>query len=148
MLYSHPQEAQEPLSYTHYATREYQWHGATRSSGCPSMSTPSPCISQPRTTCLLASMSSLGYSVPITSAHLSLRQYILLGLMLFISNINANEFDPMHPQFLTADKTQFQIGSSNFYAKNMPDAKLIYSTTLEDFCRVENSRLLRAQCSQ
>ena len=53
-------------------------------------------------------------------------------MILFTSLTNANEFDNMHPQVLTADKTQFQIGSNNFYAINMPDAKLIYSTTLEE----------------
>ena len=38
----------------------------------------------------------------------------------------------MTPQVLTSDKTQFSIGPTNFYAIDTPNAKLIYSTSLEE----------------
>ena len=132
MSSSQSQEAPTPPSSSQYTTRERRWHGTTCPSSCCSMPPPSYCISQPRTTCLSAGVSTLAHSVQISSAHLSSLRCILLGLILFTLHTNANEFENMHPQVLTADKTQFQIGRNNFYAINMPDAKLIYSTTLEE----------------
>ena len=38
----------------------------------------------------------------------------------------------MIPQILEAEKTQFSLGQTNFYAINSDKAKLIYSATLEE----------------
>ena len=52
--------------------------------------------------------------------------------MLIIQSISGAEFDHMTPQLLEADKTQFSLGPSNFYAISSEKAKLIYSATLEE----------------
>ena len=97
------------------------------------MSTSSARRSNTTTTCLPAGLFStkLPFSVTLTSSILSPRQHLLFGLIFLISNIHANEFEP-HPPLLTAQKTQFHFDKINYYAINLPNAKLIYSTSLQE----------------
>ena len=97
------------------------------------VSTSSARRSNTTTTCLPAGLFStkLPFSVTLTSSILSPRQHLLFGLIFLISNIHANEFEP-HPPLLTAQKTQFHFDKINYYAINLPNAKLIYSTSLQE----------------
>ena len=125
------EKAQSPAPHKPPRPRKHTGNGITRTNGRSSMPGTPCCFNQSGTTRLPPSGSTISFTFSLTTTNTP-QQYILLGLILSTSLANATEFDFMTPQVLTSDKTQFSIGPTNFYAIDTPNAKLIYSTSLEE----------------